>query len=566
LSSAASKMLRKYYYFALLGISILSCGLGQSLPTRVPSAPTLIPPNTPLPESEKEETSPTSTPTRVEPTITPSPIELWAGDGVPAELRDAARALAERNPGQLRWLADPEGDLEGIALIQVEAQAQIEWIYAVVAPFATVADSTTLDEVIGAWQGNPARLGKMIVDQETAAVFTEAWGPPGGQLQEVSSNELVDQLWADRPAWSLIPFHRIEPALKVIIMDGMSPISNGFDPAVYPLRVGFSWQGEPAATSFALDQWQGPFSNRDVDRLTTVAMTGVTALGRATAYQMEIQGITTPADVVGPILAGADVTHISHEVPFAPDCPFPNPVGDPVFCARDGYMALLEAVGTDVIELTGNHVNDWGTDNLLHTIDLYQAAGMQIFGGGRELAEAREPALFEHNGNKIAFVGCNPVGPPNAWAGDDRPGALPCDYPAMKNEIARLRDEGYLVIATLQYAEHYQYRPTVEQQSDFRALIDAGATAVSGSQGHHAQAFDLYQGGFIHFGLGNLFFDQMDMLGTRQSFADFYVFYEGRLLAVDLVTTLIESYCCPRAMTEAERADLLTTVFEASGW
>ena len=89
---------------------------------------------------------------------------------------------------------------------------------------------------------------------------------------------------------------------------------------------------------------------------------------------------------------------------------------------------------------------------------------------------------------------------------------------------------------------------------------------MSGSQGHHAQGFDLHNGAFIHFGLGNLFFDQMDMLGTRQSFIDSYTIYDGRIVSVELFTYLIENYCCPREMSEGERAELLNAVFQASGW
>ena len=218
-----------------------------------------------------------------------------------------------------------------------------------------------------------------------------------------------------------------------------------------------------------------------------------------------------------------------------------------------------------MVELTGNHLNDWGREYLLRTIDMYDAAGMVTFGGGKDAADAAEPALFERNGNRIAFVGCNSFGPIYAWATDNEPGARQCDG-TMAAQIRQLADEGYLVIATLQYTEYYQYPPTPEQVVDFEALAAAGATAVSGSQGHHAQGFGFYGGSFIHYGPGNLFFDQMDMLGTRQTFVDTYTVYDGRLLNVDLWTGLIENYAKPRLMTTDERTQALTAVFQASGW
>jgi poly-gamma-glutamate synthesis protein (capsule biosynthesis protein) len=210
-------------------------------------------------------------------------------------------------------------------------------------------------------------------------------------------------------------------------------------------------------------------------------------------------------------------------------------------------------------------VNDWGVESFLHTLDLYNGANMAYFGGGRDVADARRVARIEHNGNKIAFVGCNPVGPNYAWAGPESPGSRFCDG-EMEGQIAQLKAEGYVVFATMQYYELYHYDATPQQIEDFRALAAAGADAVSGSQGHHAQGFDFDGDAFIHHGLGNLFFDQMDMLGTRQTFVDTYTVYDGKVLSVELWTGLIEDFFKPRVMTAEERQDVLQTLFDVSGW
>ncbi|HSH03349.1 MAG TPA: CapA family protein, partial [Anaerolineae bacterium] len=104
------------------------------------------------------------------------------------------------------------------------------------------------------------------------------------------------------------------------------------------------------------------------------------------------------------------------------------------------------------------------------------------------------------------------------------------------------------------------------QQGHFHDLADAGAIGVSGSHAHHAQGFGFRGDSFVHYGLGNFIFDQMDMLGTRQTFVDVYVFYQGRLLSVDIYTYLIEDYARPRPMTESERAEFLQTIFEFSNF
>ena len=124
------------------------------------------------------------------------------------------------------------------------------------------------------------------------------------------------------------------------------------------------------------------------------------------------------------MLQTADIAHISNEVAFTPECPPPNPIGGTTFCSHERYFALLQELGTDVVEVTGNHVNDWGADTFAYTLDLYEQAGMRYFGGGRDAATAGQPATFEHNGNRIAFVGCNPIGPNYAWAGGASAGSV----------------------------------------------------------------------------------------------------------------------------------------------
>ncbi|MGH2538518.1 MAG: CapA family protein [Candidatus Promineifilaceae bacterium] len=528
-----------------------------------PATPTLnpgLPSATPWPSPRP----PTAAPSR-----TPSPrpgvgVGLAAGAGVPAELRQALIDFAAGQPDMYGWEA-AEAPRQ-VRLTAGRGQPLANWLYVVAAPFATLQDAMSLDEVRAGWAQGANGAGRLVLDEESAAAFGALWGPAAASAWIVSPAELPSALWAARPAWTLYPFERLQPDLKVLSVDGASPLAADFRPEAWPLWLPVGLEGDPGAVARLEAAWPGPAANYDPAGLTRVAMTGVTALGRATAYQMEVQGITAPGVAVAPAMQAADIAHVSHEVAFAPDCPYPNPIGDPIFCARDGYLELLRSLGTDVVELTGNHVNDWGTANLAHTIELYEAAGMRTFGGGRNLEEAGRPALFEHNGNRIAFVGCNPVGPAYAWATAGSAGSRPCDYAAFQAQIGELSAQGYLVIATLQYGEFYHYAPTPQQAADFGALASAGAAAVSGSQGHHAQGFAFEDGAFIHYGLGNLFFDQMQMLGTRQSFIDVYTVYQGRLIHVELVTSLIENYCCPRTMTAAERGQLLLSVFSASGW
>ena len=485
---------------------------------------------------------------------------LSAAPGVPEDLIVAAQTLVANNRQLFQWVEDDA--TADVRLTVNDGTPLANWIYVVAAPFATVADDTTWPAVTSGWTTGESELGRLHVDPATSAALTAVWGPGGAQ---VVAEDFIGVVWAARPSWIIIPFEHLRPEWKVIGLDGRSPLTHDFSPDGYPLSLPMTVTGQPQAVNEFVARWNGPATNRDPAKLTRVAMSGVTALVRATAAQMEINGILWPGEEVAPVFQSADIAHISNEVSFAADCPYPDAYGGTTFCSRDPYFDLIKHLGIDVIELTGNHLNDYGREPLSRTIDMYEAAGMKWFGGGRNLADASRPAVFEHNGNRIAFVGCNPVGPANDWALVDAAGSRPCDDDLLA-QIAQLRAEGYVVIATLQYNEHYVYYAPPDQQAAFSRLAAAGASAVSGSQAHHAQGFAFENGTFIHYGPGNLFFDQMDMSGTRQTFVDTYVIYDGRILDVELWTGLIEKWARPRLMTGEERIDLLQTVFQASGW
>ena len=442
--------------------------------------------------------------------------------------------------------------VERVWTVRVDAPALSNQIGATIAQYPDQFSLTNGEADIVIGEGGARPFMKIII----AATVPFGTVRDGVGLAELETDSSI----------TLVPFDQLTPDVKVLAVDGQSPVAYDFNVQTYPLVQQIGISGEETAVSQFLSIWDAPPSNYDPAKISTVAMSGVLALVRATAFAMEQRGIGYPAEDVAAVFQQADIAHVSNEIAFAADCPYPNPIGGTTFCSSDSYFPLLTDLGVDVVEVTGNHVNDWGTDEFLHTLDLYNTAGMTYFGGGRNLDDALTAATFEHNGNKIAFVGCNPVGPTYAWATAFSAGSRPCDE-GVYTQISQLAAAGYQVIATVQYNEFYHYAPTSQQEIDFARFADAGATAVSGSQGHHAQGFAFTSdGAFIHYGLGNLFFDQMDMLGTRQTFVDTYTFYDNRLINVNLWTGLIENYAKPVLMSDAEREAVLTAVFAASGW
>lgn len=539
-------------------VAAVIAGLAAQVACDAPFTPAVTPTPTRTPR-------PTATPTPV-PTPTPAwPVMVGCGPAVPREACARLQEAVEADPAHFRWTDNPSTAdvlLDGSGL--PNARPAGAWTYAIVAPFFTLEDDVSLSDLQAIWTGTlsgPFAVHSLLVTTDTLGALAGVLGPLTGEtVQVVEPGALLAEA-VRLNGWAIVPFHELEVCWKVLRLDGRSPLEKGL--VDYPLQVPIRLGAERRTDALSL--LPADFSNRDESRMAIVAMTGVTALTRGTARTMERMGVTYPAKNIAPWLVEADLTHISNEVSFTPDCPVPPPLGTMTFCAHERYIELLDAVGTDIVELTGNHNNDYGTGPSLHTLELFRQRGWRWFGGGADLAEATTPVTVTLGPNRLAFIGCNSVGPSYAYATEDSPGAAPCgDWAWIREKVTALRAEGWLPIVTVQYYETYEYFPTAQQVEDFRALAEAGAVVVQGSQAHQPQGFDLHAGAFIHYGLGNLFFDQMQSLGTRQEFIDRLVFYDGRLIGVDLRTALLEEGARPRPMTPSQRRALLEAVFRGS--
>ena len=504
-----------------------------------------------------------------------SVISLWLPPYLPAEM--TKQINLPKNMIQVE-----EGEKADVRLDVSSDFPVSTWIYALVAPFSTISDGISLNELQKFWHGEsgagfPAK--RLIMDGSTQVIFTKIWGEPAaGNVASESSEALLTTAWEEKTTWAIIPFEKIEPEWKVIQVDEKSPIHKGFDPITYGLSVPFSLIGkggfvEDSSRTLGLNTAEPilPATNRDPKKMTVVAMTGVTALVRGTAFLMEKYGMTYPSIDIGSILRDADITHISNEIPFWPNCPKPfgNPANDQnlVFCSRPDYIQLLEAVGTNVVELTGDHFRDWGPDPMLYTLNMYDQRGWKYFGGGRTLEDGEKPALFEHNGNKIAFLGCNAKPEGYATASATSPGAVHCDLEVMNQEIRDVVNQGYQPIFTFQHIEYYKYTAEPRLVADFKKVAEAGAVIVSGSQAHQPHALQFFHGALLHYGLGNMFFDQFaEGFAQRQAFIDLHVFYNGKYINTELVSIIFIDMARARLMTADERETLLKDIFFASKW
>ncbi len=398
---------------------------------------------------------------------------------------------------------------------------------------------------------------RLIVDVSTV----EALAAHGVTLS--ADTRVVDDiertLWSDRTRFTLVAFDALTPRLRVLDVDEVHPLDT--DLSAYP---------------FAFDS---DLPNYQPDKLTRIAFSGVTALARRTIPALDENSIEWAASGIMDYASRPDYFHMSTEVSFVEGCPTPSGEtvlgGSSAMCAKRDHYELFNLLDADIIELTGNHNNDYGYDPYFESLAWFRENGFLTVGGGADESDAQTPLIIQQNGHSIALVACNWAGPYYALANDDpdllggvRPGAADCAGAWLRDLLPQLDAAHDVVIVTVQYVETDAYTPTEQARFDFRALADLGADAVLGTSAHFPQTFEFYnseQGeAFIHYGMGNLYFDQTFFAGVR-FFMDQLFIYDGRLLTVDLFTGIIQDQGRPRPMTPDERENFLFLMFTEYG-
>jgi len=228
-------------------------------------------------------------------------------------------------------------------------------------------------------------------------------------------------------------------------------------------------------------------------------------------------------------------------------------VRTPTHQVSPNNIKALTSGGFNVVTYAGNNNVDYGVEAFLDTIDLLKRHGISVVGAGRNLSEARKPAVVEHSGTKVAFVDFCSILRDGYEATPEKPGLSPIrvktfyepleniheqpgtpaktvtipdyyDFEAAKQTIAEAKAESEIAVACFHWGVHFTHDLAMYQAELAYAAIDAGADLVLGTHPHCLQAIDVYKGKVICYSLGNFAFQKSEKTSPT-GLADYLSFY-----------------------------------------
>ena len=198
--------------------------------------------------------------------------------------------------------------------------------------------------------------------------------------------------------------------------------------------------------------------------------------------------------------------------------------------ARSISALTEEGGGFDVMSHACNHAVDCGWEAFYDTLDALKKNGIAVCGAGRNIAEARKPAILERKGTKVGFLAYLSIVFPGMVADEDLPGCAPLrahhhyeqldfqpgtpplvvtklwseDREAMEEDIKKLRPQVDVLVAFMHAGLHFveAVLPMYQKEAAY-AAIDAGADLVLMDHAHILKGIEFYKGKPIFYGLAN---------------------------------------------------------------
>jgi poly-gamma-glutamate synthesis protein (capsule biosynthesis protein) len=248
----------------------------------------------------------------------------------------------------------------------------------------------------------------------------------------------------------------------------------------------------------------------------------------------DVGPIHTPVEafaaLVKPVLAKADLRFCQVERVYSERGALQVHSGDIHSRVKPALASIFTECGFDVASVASNHAMDWGPDALLDSIELLRAKGIQTVGAGRDLAEARRPAIIARNGVRVAFLAYCSVLREGYAATAHQAGVAPLrahtyyepaeyqagmpprvvtvpydeDLAGLVEDVSAVRKEVDAVVVSLHWGLHFIPRAIADYQPIVaRAAFKAGADLILGHHAHVPKAIGVYDGKVCFYSLSN---------------------------------------------------------------
>lgn len=210
-----------------------------------------------------------------------------------------------------------------------------------------------------------------------------------------------------------------------------------------------------------------------------------------------------------PVLEKDDMTLVNLESTFTNSkCPIPkkyNYRGDP------SYTAILKAGSVEMVNISNNHIYDYGMQGYMDTLTALQRAGI-LFCGEKNIA------FYTTKGITVGCIGYT------GWDWNV--------HKDLERDIHYAREKAHIVVVSIHWGTDRANYPSSHQIKLGRFCIDNGADVVVGHHPHVIQGIEKYKDRYIVYSLGNFCYGGSKNLSDKDTFIfqNIFTVRDGRII------------------------------------
>ena len=256
------------------------------------------------------------------------------------------------------------------------------------------------------------------------------------------------------------------------------------------------------------NQWD-PYSSRRQKPAApheeiSILFVGDLMMGGRMVEMIRREGVAHPFKRTKELLRTGDLAFCNLEAPFGTGgTPFPKKY---TFLVPPEFVEGLLYAGFDGVSLANNHTMDYGMEALHSTLSILDEAGIRHSGAGKDLKEARKPALFEVKGIRVAFLSYSNTFPTEFFASRDRGGSAFGRAESIRWDIHKAKRKADIVVVSFHWGGELENKPKKYMKRLAHLAIREGADCVVGHHPHTVQGIESYKKGIIAYSLGNFAF------------------------------------------------------------
>lgn len=216
------------------------------------------------------------------------------------------------------------------------------------------------------------------------------------------------------------------------------------------------------------------------------------------------------------------------------------------FRSDEKNVEVLTSAGIQMVSIANNHVLDFEEEALFRMLEVLDQNHILHAGAGRNLEEAKKPAVLEVKGEKVGLIAFTD-NEPDWEAGLSTPGVyfVPTEIQDSRAQdlfqlIQALRPKVDFLIVSAHWGGNWGYRPPKEHITFAHALIDAGADLVFGHSPHIFRGIEIYKDRPILYSAGDFIDDYAVDEVEKNDESFLFVLDKGKKLL--LTPTCIEQF------------------------